>query len=285
MANRRSGIAQSMPQIIFGRVLGGIGAAAMSVLVSVIITDLVPLIQVASWRSFVNVVATLGRSIGGPLGGLLADTIGWRWSFIGQGPLLIAATILIAFKLPHFAVPEEHNPKGHPSKLRRVDFVGAILLAATITALLGSLSIGGQSSPWDHPIVIGPIIASVVLGSVFVFYEQIHAFEPIFPPALVVQRDVGTSYLIQALQTAAQVGVSLKSPPNPSTRNINSRSDDVLRTPLLPRHSIHIQHRSRSSSLPRRRRKHLRCPNRRIHNSKNRPISQSLHHSIDYLFV
>lgn len=42
-------------------------------------SDLVPLIHVAAWRSYVNVVGTIGRSIGGPIGGLLADTIGWRW--------------------------------------------------------------------------------------------------------------------------------------------------------------------------------------------------------------
>ena len=41
--------------------------------------DLVPLREVASWRACVNVVATIGRSLGGPLGGWLADTIGWRW--------------------------------------------------------------------------------------------------------------------------------------------------------------------------------------------------------------
>jgi predicted MFS family arabinose efflux permease len=41
--------------------------------------DLVPLIQVAAWRSYVNVISTLGRAIGGPLGGWLADAVGWRW--------------------------------------------------------------------------------------------------------------------------------------------------------------------------------------------------------------
>lgn len=42
-----------------------------------------PKIDVATWRSYVNVAATLGRSLGGPLGGLLADTVGWRW-FVGS---------------------------------------------------------------------------------------------------------------------------------------------------------------------------------------------------------
>lgn len=38
--------------------------------------DLVPLRDIAAWQSGVNLMATVGRSLGGPLGGFLADTIG-----------------------------------------------------------------------------------------------------------------------------------------------------------------------------------------------------------------
>lgn len=41
--------------------------------------DLIPLRDVASWLGYINIVSTTGRSIGGPLGGFLADRIGWRW--------------------------------------------------------------------------------------------------------------------------------------------------------------------------------------------------------------
>lgn len=91
------GLSQSIWQTVAARIISGASSAGMTVIVSVLITgeflcldlilmrntnilkDLVPLIQVAAWRSYVNVFSTLGRSIGGPLGGWLADTIGWRW--------------------------------------------------------------------------------------------------------------------------------------------------------------------------------------------------------------
>lgn len=38
-----------------------------------------PLSQVAVLRSYVNVAAVIGRSAGGPIGGVLFDRIGWRW--------------------------------------------------------------------------------------------------------------------------------------------------------------------------------------------------------------
>jgi len=40
---------------------------------------MVPIREVASWRSYVNIAATSGRSLGGPIGGYLTDTVGWRW--------------------------------------------------------------------------------------------------------------------------------------------------------------------------------------------------------------
>jgi MFS family permease len=88
------GVGQAMWQVIVGRAIAGLGGAGMTVIVAVLITDLVPLIEVAPWRSYVNVAATTGRMVGGPLGGWLADLIGWRWSFLGQVPLTILATLL-----------------------------------------------------------------------------------------------------------------------------------------------------------------------------------------------
>ncbi|PVH71942.1 MFS general substrate transporter [Cadophora sp. DSE1049] len=217
------GIGQTMWQVISGRVIAGLGAAGMTVIVSILITDLVPLIQVASWRSYVNVVATIGRSIGGPLGGFLADTVGWRWSFIGQGPIITLAIFLIALRLPSHTSPPVDPPtqtKPHsqsqsqrqPSKLHRVDFIGALLLALTIVSLLGALSLGGQDFPWSHPIVIGLGIASVVLGALFVLFEVYGALEPVFPPSLIVKRDVATAYGIITLQAAAQLGMMFTIP-------------------------------------------------------------------------
>ncbi|PBP26330.1 MFS general substrate transporter [Diplocarpon rosae] len=203
------GLGQSMWQVISGRIVAGTGAAGMTVIVSILITDLVPMIQVASWRSYVNVVSTFGRSIGGPLGGLLADTVGWRWSFLGQAPPIALAILLVALRLSSHTGYSHSNSrqKYGSSKLRRIDFIGAIFLALTIVSLLGALSLGGQSLAWTHPLILALFASSLVLGTAFIVYEKKVALEPVFPPSLMVQRDVATNYAIIALQSAAQLAM------------------------------------------------------------------------------
>lgn len=131
---------------------------------------------------------------------------------MGQGPLMVLAIILVSLKLPSQSSTDSPPPKGGPSKLRRIDFIGAILLAVSIVSFLLALSLGGQNLPWSHPIVIGLLTGSLILGSIFVTYEMKYAFEPIFPPHLIVRRDVATPYAIMALQTSAQVAMMFSVP-------------------------------------------------------------------------
>ena len=89
------GLGTSLVQFAAGRVVAGIGGAGMRSLASSLIVHLVPLSDVAVWRSWMYVVATFGRSTGAPIGGVLTDSIGWRGSFIYQTPLFLLALTLI----------------------------------------------------------------------------------------------------------------------------------------------------------------------------------------------
>lgn len=51
----------------------------MTTVVSILLSDIVPLRSRGTWQGYVNIVYALGSSIGAPLGGILADSIGWRW--------------------------------------------------------------------------------------------------------------------------------------------------------------------------------------------------------------
>ena len=74
-----SGLGRSIGEVIVGRAVQGCGGAGMVSMVSIIIADLVPLHEVAQMWSYVNILQTTGRSCGGFIGGVLTQTLGWRW--------------------------------------------------------------------------------------------------------------------------------------------------------------------------------------------------------------
>lgn len=73
------GLARSFGEAVAGRAIQGVGGAGMVSLVSILITDIVPMHEVGSFRSYVNILATVGRGSGGAIGGLLTQWLGWRW--------------------------------------------------------------------------------------------------------------------------------------------------------------------------------------------------------------
>ncbi|KAF9696856.1 hypothetical protein EKO04_005201 [Ascochyta lentis] len=205
------GIGKSMPELIIGRVISGFGASGMTALVSILITDLVPLRDVATWRSWVNIVATTGRSIGGPLGGWLADYVGWRWSFLGQVPFAGVAIVLVWMVLParvHHHLDEEI--KG--SKFARIDFLGAIFMALSILSLLLPLEIGGDRIPWSDRRIALLFSAALTFGVLFLVIEGWIAKEPIIPLSVLRHKEVLLSSLIMICQTGAQVGLMFAVP-------------------------------------------------------------------------
>ncbi|OTA93847.1 hypothetical protein M434DRAFT_21204 [Hypoxylon sp. CO27-5] len=208
-----SGAGQSMWQIIIGRVISGSGGAGLMSLAAVIITDLAPLRDVASWQSYLNVVATVGRSLGGPVGGFLADTIGWRWSFFGQAPIFLLAMIVCGMVLPNLTTGQDRNDAGvKKSRLARIDFLGAAFLGSGILSILLPLRIAGEKVPWTSPIVPSLFVLGAVLLTLFVITEVRWAKEPIFPMRLLRNREVVFSYLIMVCQTAAQLGMMVSVP-------------------------------------------------------------------------
>ncbi|KAK6531757.1 hypothetical protein TWF694_002928 [Orbilia ellipsospora] len=200
-----SGIAQTLNGVIIGRAISGIGGAGMMALVSILITDLVPQREIAAWRAYVNIAATTGRSLGGPTGGYLTDTVGWRWSFAGQAPLIGVAAILVAFRLPETtsSAPETSQK----SKLSRIDFLGSFLLATTIVGFLLVLDLGGQKLPWDSPYITGLSTLSLVFLIAFCLVEIYVASEPVFPLHLLRKNNIATSFSSLCLSSVSQIGI------------------------------------------------------------------------------
>ncbi len=65
----------------------------------------------------------------------------------------------------------------------RIDYIGATLLTAGVTALLLVLSWGGSEYPWGSPVILTMTVAALVLFTVLAWHEK-HTSDAILPPRL-----------------------------------------------------------------------------------------------------
>jgi MFS family permease len=68
-----------MQELVAARAFAGIGGGGMTTVVSILMSDIIPLRERGKWQGYVNIIYATGAASGAPLGGLLADSIGWRW--------------------------------------------------------------------------------------------------------------------------------------------------------------------------------------------------------------
>lgn len=216
-----------MGHLIAARVVQGAGAAGMTSMVSIIITDLVPIHEVASLRSYVNILQTTGRSCGGVVGGALTQALGWRWcaniltvtnacwltylyrAFGVQVPFTVIATFLVQWRLH---IPSRDTTEQTKwQKLGRIDFAGATLLCLSIFAGCFILETGGQKYEWQSPVIIAMAVGFGITAIAFVVSSRF-APEPIFPLRLMSHYAVWTNYLIGLLQILVQFSLTMTVP-------------------------------------------------------------------------
>ncbi|KAI5832975.1 MFS general substrate transporter [Schizophyllum commune Tattone D] len=184
------GLARNMTELIAARALAGAGGGGMSTVVSIILSDVVPLRSRGTWQGILNIIFATGSVTGAPLGGILADSIGWRWGFLIQVPIaaLAIVAVIVFLHLPH-------ADRSHfRAKLRRVDFAGAVLLILTIFSLLFALDRGGNVS-WTDRATLASTLVFLVSFPVFLFVEFRVAAEPFVPLRLVGNRDLMASLM------------------------------------------------------------------------------------------
>lgn len=104
------GFAQSAPQLLFLRLLQGFLTGTV-VAATTLVASSVPRERVGSALGFLQMAIYLGATLGPTLGGVLADTVGYRPTFWVTAGLLFAAGVAV-----HLGVHEEFQPPPPGSK-------------------------------------------------------------------------------------------------------------------------------------------------------------------------
>ncbi|KAF1817427.1 vacuolar basic amino acid transporter 2 [Eremomyces bilateralis CBS 781.70] len=185
------GLSRNMTELIASRAFAGIGGGGMVTVVSIILSDTVPLRERGKWQGYINIIFASGSAAGAPLGGILADSIGWRWSFLIQGPMCFIAffAVLFAFKAP----TRDHSHWAE--KLKRVDFLGATFLVLAVFFMMLGLD-RGSNVAWADKYTITALALCVPLAGIFLYVEMRVAAEPFAPGHIIFERSLVACYLV-----------------------------------------------------------------------------------------
>ncbi|TAK99037.1 MAG: DHA2 family efflux MFS transporter permease subunit [Rhodospirillaceae bacterium] len=206
IASMLCGVAQSLGQIVFFRVLQGASGSFVTPLAQAIIMDIYPKEKhapaMAAWS-----IGTLIAPIMGPtIGGYLTETFSWRWAFYMNLPIGILSTIGVVTLLS--------ESKRDPNT--KFDLLGFALLGTAIGALQMMLD-RGTTLDWFSS---DEIIIEALLAVLAFYIFMVHMFTAAHPflsrtafkdPNYVIGLSTGFVVILVMFGTAAIVPTMIQS--------------------------------------------------------------------------
>lgn len=213
-------LASDLPAIVVGRAIQGAGGGALLPVTMAMVGDLLPPGRRTAALGLVGAIDTLGWVMGPLWGALLVELVPgeepWRWVFIVNIPLAIAAGVAIGRV-------GGAGREWAADWWRKLDVPGAVLLAGTLLALNlglsaggelgapagGARALGGSRNPLAG-LVLPLLIIAVVMGSALI-WRQRHAHWPLLPVSLFANRHftaaIAANFLVGASLIVAMVDI------------------------------------------------------------------------------
>lgn len=160
-------LATGLETLVIGRALQGVGLGLVPLAMATA-RDELPEARVRPMIALLSVSAAAGIGAGYPISGLIAETWGLAGAFWFGAIVSGFALVCVAAVVPSSA---------GRSASSRLDWVGAVVLAAALVATLVGVAQGADWG-WGSPAIVGLLIAGVVLFTVWAM-QQLRAEAPL----------------------------------------------------------------------------------------------------------
>ncbi|MGW3495733.1 MFS transporter [Streptomyces sp. NPDC001020] len=186
-------LSPNLAVLVAGRIVTGIGAAAIPVLSIIAVTTLLPPERRGVGIGVVSAGAGVGTAAGPALGGGIGEALGWPALF---WIMLVVSLLLV----PALRVLPDEAPQGSG----RLDLPGGILLGLGAGLVLFGMT-RAQVSGFTDPLSWGSLLVAVAALVVF-GVRTVRVDQPFVPPSLFTNRVYRTGILVAFLAMAVNLG-------------------------------------------------------------------------------
>lgn len=171
LATAAAGFSQDTTTLIAFRAVQGIGAGGLAALSQVLMADIISPRERGRYMGLFGAVMAVA-TVGGPLlGGVITDTLGWRWNFYVALPFAVAALIIIQRTL---------HVTAHAKRKVSIDYVGIVLLSVAVSLLLIWVSLAGDSFEWMSTTTL-LMVGGAILATILFVIVEMRSKEPLIP--------------------------------------------------------------------------------------------------------
>jgi EmrB/QacA subfamily drug resistance transporter len=196
------GLAWSDGSLIAFRILQGFGGGMIMPVGMSLLAQTAGPQRLGRVMSVIGVPILLGPILGPVIGGLIVDSVSWRWLFYVNVPIAVVALVLA-----HRLLDRDSGR----ADAGRLDWVGAALLSPGLTGIVFGLSEIETHGGIGAPIAFGPIVAGVALVALFVLHA-LRAPRPLIDMRLFRSREFAAAAATVFLVGAALFGSLLLFP-------------------------------------------------------------------------
>ncbi|KAJ5748947.1 uncharacterized protein N7511_010643 [Penicillium nucicola] len=189
------GVSNTSKMLIIGRAVAGLGSAGLLSGVFVILVHSTPLRKrplVVGVMSALEGLATLSAPL---LGGVIVQSLGWRWCFYINAPIGAVTLLLTFWCLSDTPKPNDIARMTLKDKILQIDLVSNLLLIPALTALFLAFSWAGTKHPWNSGLVIGPLVAFGVLSTAFIYNQRRRGDAAAIPLRIMKHRSVIAGFI------------------------------------------------------------------------------------------
>ena len=190
------GFAPGIYELIAFRAVQGVGAAILMTSTFSVVGDLYAPAERGRFIGLFGGVFALSSLIGAPIGGVLTETLSWRWVFwimLILGPVVIA---VVALKVPWL----------RPAKREfNIDVAGVLTLSVMLIPALIALSLASQWG-WLAPQTVVLFLISALALFLFIRVER-NAEQPIVPLQLFRIHTIATAAVVNFFIGVGMMGV------------------------------------------------------------------------------